>query len=59
MSAKLSELKLPKVRKVIQFEVDGVKKNITVFNVIEQYRKAIEKKLNGDSFGTSSNQNKM
>ena len=30
MSAKLSDLKLPKVRKVIQYEVDGVKKNITV-----------------------------
>lgn len=38
---------------------DEIEKNITVFNVIEQYRKAIEKKLNGDSFGTSSNQNKM
>ena len=38
MSAKLSELKLPKVRKVIQFEVDGVKKNITVFNPVGKKR---------------------
>ena len=38
MSAKLSELKLPKVRKVIQFEVDGIKKNITVFNPVGKKR---------------------
>ena len=38
MSAKLSDLKLPKVRKVIQYEVDGVKKNITVFNPVGKKR---------------------
>ena len=32
MSAKLSDLKLPKVRKVIQCEVNGEQKIITVFN---------------------------
>lgn len=38
---------------------DEIEKNPTVFNIIEQYRKAIEKKLKGDSFGNGSSQNKM
>ena len=38
MSAKLSDLKLPKVRKVIQYEVDGQQKIITVFNPIGKKR---------------------
>ena len=38
MSAKLSELKLPKVRKVIQYEVNGEQKIITIFNPIGKKR---------------------
>jgi len=38
MSAKLSDLKLPKVRKVIQYEVDGQQKIITVFNPVGEKR---------------------
>ena len=38
MSAKLSDLKLPKVRKVIQYEVDGQQKIITVFNPVGKKR---------------------
>ena len=38
MSAKLSDLKLPKVRKVINCEVNGEQKNITVFNPVGKKR---------------------
>ena len=38
MSAKLSDLKLPKVRKVIQYEVNGEQKIVTVFNPIGKKR---------------------
>ena len=38
MSAKISELKLPKVRKVIQYEFEGEKRIITVFNPIGKKR---------------------
>ena len=38
MSAKLSDLKLPKVRKVIQCEIDGEQKIITVFNPVGKKR---------------------
>ena len=38
MSAKLSDLKLPKVRKVIQYDFNGEKKIITVFNPIGKKR---------------------
>ena len=38
MSAKLSELKLPKVRKVIQYEVNGEQRVLTVFNPIGKKR---------------------
>jgi hypothetical protein len=38
MGAKISELKLQKVRKVIQYEFNGEKKIITVFNPIGKKR---------------------
>jgi hypothetical protein len=38
MSAKLSELKLPKVRRLIQYEFEGEKRIITVFNPIGKKR---------------------
>lgn len=38
MSAKLSDLKLPRVRKTIQFEVNGEQKIITVFNPVGDKR---------------------
>ena len=38
MSAKLSDLKLQKVRKLIQYEINGEKKIITVFNPIGKKR---------------------
>ena len=38
MSVKLSDLKLPKVRKVIQCEVNGEPKLITVFNPVGKKR---------------------
>ena len=38
MSVKLSDLKLPKVRKVINCEVNGEQKNITVFNPVGKKR---------------------
>ena len=38
MSAKLSDLKLQKVRKIIQYEINGEKKIITVFNPIGKKR---------------------
>ena len=38
MGAKLSELKLNKVRKVLDYEVDGVKKHITIYNAIGKKR---------------------
>ena len=38
MSAKLSDLKLPKVRKVIQYDFNGEKKIITVFNPVGKKR---------------------
>ena len=38
MSAKLSDLKLPKVRKVIQYEVNGEQKIITIFNPVGKKR---------------------
>ena len=34
MSAKISELKLQKVRRVIQYEFNGEKRIITIFNPI-------------------------
>ena len=38
MSAKISELKLQKVRKVIQYELNGEKRIITIFNPIGKKR---------------------
>ena len=38
MSVKLSDLKLPKVRKVINCEVNGEQKTITVFNPVGKKR---------------------
>lgn len=38
MNAKLSELKLNKVRKVLEYEVDGNKKQITIYNAIGKKR---------------------
>ena len=38
MKAKLSELKLNKVRKTLEYEVDGNKKQITIYNAIGKKR---------------------
>ena len=38
MSSKLSELKLSKVRKVLDYEVDGVKKQVVIYNAIGKKR---------------------
>ena len=38
MKAKLSELKLNKVRKVLKYEIDGVEKQITIYNAIGKKR---------------------
>lgn len=38
MKAKLSELKLGKIRKVLEYEIDGVKKQITIYNAIGKKR---------------------
>lgn len=38
---------------------DKIEKNPTIFNIIEQYRRAIEKKLHGDTFSSGTSQNKM
>lgn len=38
MNVKLSELKLNKVRKILEYEVDGDKKQITIYNAIGKKR---------------------
>ena len=38
MNAKLSELKLNKVRKVLEYDIDGNKKQITIYNAIGKKR---------------------
>lgn len=38
---------------------DSIEKNPTIFNIIKQYRRVIEKKLQDDSFNNASDQNKM
>ena len=43
MNAKLSELKLNKVRKVLKYEVDGVEKQITIYNAIGKKRENLLK----------------
>ena len=43
MKAKLSELKLNKVRKVLKYEVDGVEKQITIYNAIGKKRENLLK----------------
>lgn len=41
MRAKLSELKLDKVRKILEYEIDGVKKEIVIYNAIGKKRENI------------------
>lgn len=41
MKAKLSELKLNKVRKILEYEIDGVKKEIVIYNAIGKKRENI------------------
>ena len=43
MSSKLSELKLSKVRKVLDYEVDGVKKQVVIYNAIGKKRENLLK----------------
>lgn len=43
MEAKLSELKLNKVRKVLKYEIDGVEKQITIYNAIGKKRENLLK----------------
>ena len=43
MKAKLSELKLNKVRKVLKYEIDGVEKQITIYNAIGKKRENLLK----------------
>ena len=43
MSSKLSELKLSKVRKVLDYEVDGVKKQVVIYNAIDKKRENLLK----------------
>ena len=38
MNSKLSELKLSKIRKVIDYEIEGIKKQITIYNAIGKKR---------------------
>ena len=45
MKVKLSELKLNKVRKVLEYEVDGNKKQITIYNAIGKKRENLLKIL--------------
>ena len=43
MEVKLSELKLNKVRKVLKYEIDGVEKQITIYNAIGKKRENLLK----------------
>ena len=43
MSSKLSELKLSKVRKELDYEVDGVKKQVVIYNAIGKKRENLLK----------------
>lgn len=43
MKAKLSELKLNKVRKVLKYEIDGFEKQITIYNAIGKKRENLLK----------------
>ena len=45
MSAKLSELKLDKVRKTLKYEVDGIEKQIVIYNAIGKKRENLLKML--------------
>ena len=45
MSAKLSELKLDKIRKTLKYEVDGIEKQIVIYNAIGKKRENLLKML--------------
>ena len=49
MKAKLSELKLNKVRKILEYEVDGNKKQITIYNAIGKKRENLLNMLQAGS----------
>ena len=49
MKAKLSELKLNKVRKVLEYEVDGNKKQIIIYNAIGKKRENLLNMLQAGS----------
>ena len=59
MSAKLSDLKLPKVRKVIQYEFNGEKKIVTIFNPVGKKRVQLLEMLSSIDKTDKENVNKV
>ena len=59
MSAKISELKLQKVRKVIQYEFNGEKKIVTIFNPVGKKRVQLLEMLSSIDKTDKENVNKV